>query len=519
MNTVERIESLRREIEQKKIKLGISNELLTMKSLKKYANINALTFSKSVERNNILYSDLNKRLSNIRYKDYKNVGRLRHVKGKIIGEFKKKIFSDIATITENQSYDNSILAINQYIKENFPKSTLYIVSAQDAPESAITITKNVYSKYEKVSVQNIVKVVIPHRTETFFSSYDVLMKGRGVGRFKNNQTVQHITDFMSLLASHVVTSIVYDYLSQDTSNLSLSIQKIQKYIEFDLDEFNSQIFEVLEEIMDNKCSSFDFTDSVIALTMETLLQDSFNILEYEKRLKDLSGSYAKTYMTKKNIPKKIQSFMDDNYFLNMFDFVEADEQCDLEKLEALANEFVWLSNQLFLPKAKKHSLRFRRLGKLKAGGVYYPGFNTLAVDIDSVESFVHEFFHFIDFDNKILSLNNEFKPLLELYINSIEDSLKELGEEHPVWKAMNSKNKYSKTYFYSNEEAFARMGEIYVSKILGIQSSFNSMDYENDYNAIVYPQNPELMKLIKEYYTKLFTDLKETKEPVQVQFY
>ena len=48
--------------------------------------------------------------------------------------------------------------------------------------------------------------------------------------------------------------------------------------------------------------------------------------------------------------------------------------------------------------SKNQSLRFRKLGKLKANGVYYPGYDTLAVDLDGVSSFIHEMFHILIYD-------------------------------------------------------------------------------------------------------------------------
>lgn len=516
MNTVERIETLRKEIEQKKVKLGLDADVLTMKSLKKYSNISALSFPKSVDNDIYYYRDAKHRFKDIRYTDFKDISRLRHVTDKIVSEVKKKIYGDISEMVENLSIKEAVIAINNYITEHHKTQHMKIIELNNPSDNLLRLVSAIYTKYEKTQIKNIIGVVYHDNEEDLrYSSYDVLMKGRGVGSFSNSYAKANTTDFMNTLAENQVVSIVYDYLFKNPTNYELIISKLEERVVFDKKEVNSCLKNVFEEILKGETRNFDFVKTIMALTLEVMLQDSFDIQEYEVRLRNLSGSYAKTYMTKKNIPKKTQAFMDNNNFLAMFDYVEADEQCDLEKLEVLSNEFILLSNQLCLPKALNHSLRFRRLGKLKAAGVYYPGFNTLAVDVDSVSSFIHEFFHFIDFDNKILSLNNDFKPLLNLYRDLMDDALEQLDEQHPVKKLMDGKSKYGRAYYRSNEEAFARMGEIYVSEVLGIKTNFNRIDFDEEICKVVYPRTPEMLNLIKNYYTKLFMLLKDSKQIVQ----
>lgn len=515
MNTVERIETLRKEIEQKKINLGLNADILTIKTLKKYGNIASLSFPKSVENDYYYYRDKEGRFADIRYRDIQDVARLRHITDKITAEVKKKIFSDICILTENKSVEEGALILNNRINNHYGIDFLSIEVVPESEEKILDFVNQVYKKYEKTEARKVVMVKNHLADGISYCSYDVLMKGRGVGSFSNRTMKANVTDIMSKLAVIEVAKVVADYLFKSNSNYEAIVSKLHSRIDFNREELDNSIQAIFEDIIKGKIAPFDFIKAIIALTMESMLQEAFDIQEYETRLKELSGSYAKTYMTKKNIPKKIQSFMEDNSFLNMFDYVEADEQCDLDKLELLANEFMLLSNQMFLPKALNHSLRFRRLGKIKAAGVYYPGYNTLAVDIDSVSSFIHEFFHFIDFDNKILSLNNNFKPLLNLYRDLMEEAVNKLDKEDPIRVAWEGKNKYGSSYYRSNEEAFARMGELYVSEILGIKTNFNRVDYSDAHSQVVYPRNPELLALIQNYYSRLFMHLKESKKAVQ----
>jgi hypothetical protein len=231
------------------------------------------------------------------------------------------------------------------------------------------------------------------------------------------------------------------------------------------------------------------------------------IEEYEDYLIQSSKDYAQPYMTKKNITQKVQAFMDNNKFLNMFDYVEADVSCDLDKLRRLEKEFVDLSAKLDLPILNNHSLRFRKLGKFKALGVYFPGFKTVCIDLDGVSSFIHEFFHAIDYTQGILSLDYKFNKLASMYSDIVDSNIESLGEDNEIYKMWNSKTKYNQSYFLNKREIFARLGEIYVSEILNIKSSFNAKELTG-IDTYVYPNNDKLNSMIKSYYDELFSSIK-----------
>ena len=515
MKQVERIETLRREIEQKKISLGLNSDILSLKSLKKYGNISALTFPKSVAQNYYYYGDSKKRFESGDYYDARNIARFRFVTDKIIAEVKKKIFSEISELIKGKTKNEVSELLNEHLVARY-KIDSFVVSPETS-EKNNEFVRGVFLKFEKVKINDVYAISNANFLDgVAYTSLDVMMKGKGASIFSNRTGMRlQTTDLLLTLATIEVVNLVKGYLFKDSSNYEFIINKLEKYIEFDRQEFDDLIASAFDDVTSLKIGLFDFLKAIIAITMEVMIQEAFGIQEYEERLRNLSGSYAKTYTTKKNIPKKIQSFMEDNHFLAMFDYVEADEQCDLEKLENLANEFVLLSYQLPLPKAKDHSLRFRRLGKIKAAGVYYPGYNTLAVDIDSVSSFVHEFFHFIDFDNGILSLNNDFKAILDKYRELMEEKVSLLDEDSSLKEMWEGKGKYNKTYYRSNEEAFARMGEMYVSEVLGIKTNFNRIDYSDAYSQIVYPQSEELLELIKNYYGNVFFFIKNNKTMTQ----
>lgn len=97
-----------------------------------------------------------------------------------------------------------------------------------------------------------------------------------------------------------------------------------------------------------------------------------------------------------------------------FRFVEYDNATDLNKIAQLEGERSYLG----FPRVEASpDLRFRKLGKHKATGLYSPYHNTLCVDIRNVNSFVHEYAHLIDFKRHThtLSMHKDFASIVSTY--------------------------------------------------------------------------------------------------------
>lgn len=163
--------------------------------------------------------------------------------------------------------------------------------------------------------------------------------------------------------------------------------------------------------------------------------------------------------------------MDNNKFLNDFSYVEIDEGTDIYKFHAIENEWnkikLGLNLDCFL-KDIKPELRFKKLGKHRALGLYYPGLKCICVDITSPSSFFHEFAHFIDytFGEKQLSLQMDFYQLIREYQKSYNHYL-DANENLPDKGFLNNKRKY----FFTPTEIFARCFELYLIN-KGVKTSF-----------------------------------------------
>lgn len=150
---------------------------------------------------------------------------------------------------------------------------------------------------------------------------------------------------------------------------------------------------------------------------------------------------------------------------------------DYEKFSEVEKDFAAIYDQL--PKTlAKPELRFRKLGKHKAFGLYSPFLNIIAVDVRMTNSFVHEYGHYLDFkyQNSVLSNSSLFAPFIKMY----RENLSALNETFCVSKKMID-------YYNIPTEIFARGFELWVHANIVSDSSViqQSECYNNqiDYKA------------------------------------
>lgn len=223
---------------------------------------------------------------------------------------------------------------------------------------------------------------------------------------------------------------------------------------------------------------------------------------YYADMESSGKSVARAFQTKKNIPGHILKEMQESEFNKAFGYVEIDEDCDLDKVRALAGEFSALKENI-LPgfDSSGVSLRFRKLGKHKALGLYYPMLGCLCVDIRSPSSFIHEYGHCIDYmqgSRHALSDMSDFYPVYTLYRKALIAKLKRDPEKTKALS--NTKSKYNLKYYLLHTESFARCFELYVVSCLKLETSLCKQDGEMGF---AYPEDEELLKCIKQYFDAL----------------
>jgi hypothetical protein len=238
-----------------------------------------------------------------------------------------------------------------------------------------------------------------------------------------------------------------------------------------------------------------FVEGVLCVMIQEHIRDK----QVERYYTQLNRERASVWQTKKNIPEKVVRAMGKSGFNDFFGYVEFDEECDLGKVTEIEREFRALNTVFNLSKQDAVSLRFRKLGNYKASGLYFPSISCLCVDLRMPSSMAHECLHMIDHVNGMLCRKPAFYPVECAYISAFEDAANKLAESDPKKAALNGKSKYNREYYLQPMEIFARCGEIYLTRVLGVDNSLCVPGH-----GVEYPDDDALEAAVKEYFGKLF---------------
>lgn len=286
---------------------------------------------------------------------------------------------------------------------------------------------------------------------------------------------------------------------------------------YEMDNSNHRYLSVYSNLLFYMVSYFDIPIFLLQTENSTpyfnVLKNLFQNLvkEYQsekntaKYNKSITSDYASAYQTKKNIPKSVLHAMANSKFNEHFGYVEFDEDCDLEKISIIEKEFLALTKIFNQDRLNEYSIRFRKLGKHRAAGLYFPSLGCLCVDIDSPNSLGHEYFHLLDYKNNCLSKRYSFQPIIQHYTRLIEE---EVRKSDKLLKQWNGNTKYNRDYYLEPTEIFARCGEMYLTHIKQVSNSLVNPDY----NGFAYPNNAELLNLIDNYFSKVLPEISNKKE-------
>lgn len=253
----------------------------------------------------------------------------------------------------------------------------------------------------------------------------------------------------------------------------------------------------------------NFNDLHYKIMLREFIDRQENIKKHIKIRGDKATVYARFFETKKYINKSTFKVMKNNCFKENFGYVELDNDVDLMKFKKIEREFLEFKKVVPLPELNDHSFRVKKLGRIKADGVYVSSpVKALIVDIAAPNSFAHECLHLIDYtvmkDSTLLSEGIRFRPIVDRYIELVSKKVDSLENGDAFKSQWFSNKKYNKDYYLDYSEIFARAGEMYLFYIAKIETSFL---YDN-YNSIVFPKDDELMNMISDYFKWLFLKLK-----------
>lgn len=221
----------------------------------------------------------------------------------------------------------------------------------------------------------------------------------------------------------------------------------------------------------------------------------------EEFMKEVATEYAKVYQTKKAIPDKVIKAMSNSGFNDYFGYIEFDEECDLKALAEIEKEFRALQKAIFHQDKKKEevSLRFRKLGRHHASGLYFPMLKCLCVDVRCPSSMAHEYGHMLDYESGNVSKGFKFSSVRETYSYLLKDFISKLDKDDPLRKRWEGNTKYNKSYYLEPTEVFARTLEIYLVQCKGIDNSLVKPD-----GGFAYPDDEELKNAIHRYFDEFF---------------
>ncbi|UYZ38975.1 hypothetical protein OD350_29245 (plasmid) [Clostridium beijerinckii] len=367
--------------------------------------------------------------------------------------------------------------------------------------------RNFYQAYD-LSIEDVNQNYLNVLTNTL----DISSKARrGAWRMSthtNNDCYQKICDVKYLYGMLKLLDITYEYCMSDNEILTESFGKCSIYGNCYIEEDINNLVK-LEKVVGFK-STFRLTDKMMQLIIDVILikqLSDYNIERMEQYSRDIHSEVARAFETKKNIPQKIKSVMNNNKFLDNFSYVELDSDTDLDKFKLVEKEFLRIKKLFDMDKIKKAELRIRKLGKHKSLGLYYPALNCLCVDITSPSSFMHEFGHHLDYtySDKPLSLQYDFRNIIRAYTKRYDSHLD--GNPYLYRK---------RSYFLTPTEIYARTFEMYLV-IKGVSTSF--LKDEDDMRIINgYPDmDKEFISVINSYFDKFkfnFHELDE-KEPIK----
>ncbi|ENY99484.1 hypothetical protein HMPREF1092_03225 [Clostridium thermobutyricum] len=249
--------------------------------------------------------------------------------------------------------------------------------------------------------------------------------------------------------------------------------------------------------------------SLILEAFSIIAEEQYNAKLDEEYNKMLKKSYATSYIQKKNIPKKVLDRMNNSVFLKDFSELELDQETDLSKFSLIEEEYSILKDKIDLSKLfsskTKPALRFRKLGKHRALGLYFPFCNCVCVDLNAPSSFFHEIGHCIDYtftdDTLKLSSKSSFRSIVANYRKLFLKEVDDLDDSHPSKAYL----KYKKSYYFNTSEIFARTWEMYLILIKKLESSFAKPKLSIDRG---YPTTTEhFLNIIKIYFDELLNKM------------
>ncbi|MEG0296790.1 MAG: hypothetical protein RR620_08720 [Clostridium sp.] len=400
--------------------------------------------------------------------------------------------------------------VNQLVFDNFEveieklssdtKARIYanVLRKEPLAESfaaRIFITNKYIENAECIELYTLVGDLIPFKARKY-KYYDILSN-------KPKKTKYKVLDLYYIVAFLTMLDSAQNFI-ESCNDEFFSLENYHRYFSCYNESFINQICDLTFNQNLYLLKNSNLTRFVVDIYNVIILLRHQDQLEEDNK-NDMNKEYARAFETKKNIPDKILKVMYSNEFLGDFTFVELDELTDISKFRTVEMEYMKLRKQLdfdnLFNKDKLPELRFRRLGKHHALGMYFANKKCICVDIKSPTSFIHEVGHYLDLTNsdKQLSRQYSFLKLHKLYTKELDLNFRDLEDGFKI------AYKKKRNYYHLFTEVFARCFELYLGKIKKLNSSLLKSEEQftpqNGYPALT----DDLEIAITEYFSNIIT--------------
>lgn len=175
---------------------------------------------------------------------------------------------------------------------------------------------------------------------------------------------------------------------------------------------------------------------------------------------------ARTFERKKRRVRRVLRMEERSSLRSFFTGgVEYDDGIDPAQIESFVGDFDAFQEALEVSSSwgQGVELKFRRLGRHRAEGLYYPDQRVLVMALSSWRSFAHEFGHLVDYrggGHRALSGLGGFSPFHDTLLWRMR------GEGRGDYRLGQGRGRISWRYFSSRAECFARAFEQYASELL-----------------------------------------------------
>lgn len=270
----------------------------------------------------------------------------------------------------------------------------------------------------------------------------------------------------------------------------VSLSSLETISELELEEPFSSRFSTLQAIKADVLSNYE----------ESFFDELNNVLSFDN---------GRTIATVRSDKKYQDTELNQSTIFNQLGFnkVEVDtakyEGTEFDYKAFKTVEKDWESICNLLPHTFEPELKFRKLGKHKATGLYYPLLDIVAVDIRATNSFVHEYGHHIDYTyangNSALSRQDDFQDILYGYKNEYVKLIRQ-DNVNPYYVK-------KKNYFITPTEVFARGFEMWAYK--RIADKPNSLyKTSEELTTLEYQPYYTMLDQVIDYFDKLLEENK-----------